>query len=74
MPEEAAMMSDDLQIQALDAATRAARARRVGRQLPLDLLEGHEGRIEHVEKPGRRSEGAVGAEGEDRIAFDFLDL
>ena len=74
MPEEAAVVSHDLQIQALDVPARAARARLVGRQLTLDLLEGHEGRVEHVEEPGWGYEGAVRAQGEDRVAFDFLDL
>ena len=43
------------------------------RQLALDLL-GHECRVEYVEEPDRRPEGAVRTQGEDRVALDFLDF
>jgi hypothetical protein len=49
----------DLQIQSLDAAARAVRARLVGHPRLLNLLEGHEGRAGDVEEPGWWQEDIV---------------
>ena len=60
MPEEAAVVGDDLQVQTLDAPARAARARLVRRQLTLGLLEGREGRVEYVQELRRRQQAPSG--------------
>src|SRR5919204_1705742 len=65
VPQEAAVMHDDFEIEIVDASTRATRAGVVGCHLALDPLEGDEGVVENVEESRAWLENAVRSERED---------
>ena len=74
LPEELAVVSDDLEVEAPDATAGPARAALVGRELALPGPERREGVLQHVEQRGGGPQGAVGSEREHRVALHLLDL
>src|SRR5688572_10972306 len=74
LAEEAAVVGHDLEIQVAHAAARLAVAAVVRLELALTGPEGHERVLQPVEQAGGRPHRAVGAEREDRVPLDLLDL
>ena len=74
LPQEAAVMGHDLEVEVPDAAAGLAGAALVRLQLSLPVPEGGERVFQDVEQDRGRDQGPVRAEGEDGIALYLLDL